>query len=187
MPEHDAVDPPTLSDGVVTLRAWSADDVPVLPGLIDGDEEIVRWLDMMPSPYTEQDAREWIERAAAGWRSGAFAPFAIVADGAVAGGLGFNTIDRESGAGEIGYWLTRAARGRGLTTRALLLAARWGFDGLGLERIQLRAEVRNLASCRVAEKAGFTREGVLRSARYNPRQDRRLDFALYSLLPGELD
>ena len=50
----------------------------------------------------------------------------------------------------------------------------------------MRAEAENVASCRVAEKAGFRREGVIRSSRYNPRLGRRMDFVLYSALPGEI-
>ncbi len=73
-----------------------------------------------------------------------------------------------------------------MTTRALRLVALWGFDALGLERIQVRAEAENAASCRVAENAGFRREGVIRSSRYNPRLGRRMDFVLYSALPGEI-
>jgi RimJ/RimL family protein N-acetyltransferase len=54
-------------------------------------------------------------------------------------------------------------------------------------RLQLRADEHNVASQRVAERTGFRREGVLRSARYNARQRRRVDFVIYSLLPGELE
>jgi len=180
-------DPP-LDDGVVALRPWRKDDVSVLPGLIDGDPEIERWLDLMPSPYSRRDAREWVARATDAWRSGHYLPFAMLdaGTGAVVGGLGFNSIDAENATGEIGYWLTAAARGRGLTTRALRLVTQWGFDALGLERVQVRAEVENVASCRVAERAGFRREGVIRSARFNARLGRRMDFVLYSALPGEL-
>jgi RimJ/RimL family protein N-acetyltransferase len=53
-------------------------------------------------------------------------------------------------------------------------------------RVQLRADEENAASKKVAENAGFTREGVLRSSRYNARLNRRVDFVMYSLLPGEL-
>jgi RimJ/RimL family protein N-acetyltransferase len=76
-------------------------------------------------------------------------------------------------------------RGRGVMTRALRLAARWALDD-GAARVQLRADVENLASRRVAEKAGFKLEGVLRSAHWNARLGRRQDWAMYSLLPGEL-
>ncbi len=180
-------DPP-LSDGVVELRPWRRDDVAVLPGLINGDPEIERWLELMPSPYTRKDAREWVARATEAWRTGLFLPFAVLdaKTGEVVGGLGFNSLDAESASGEIGYWLSAGARGRGLTTRALRLVTLWGFEALGLERIQVRAEAENVASCRVAEKAGYRREGVIRSSRYNPRLGRRMDFVLYSALPGEI-
>jgi RimJ/RimL family protein N-acetyltransferase len=55
-----------------------------------------------------------------------------------------------------------------------------------MNRLQLRADRLNVASQRVAEAAGFKREGVLRSVRFNPRQGRRVDFVLYSLLPDEV-
>jgi RimJ/RimL family protein N-acetyltransferase len=51
----------------------------------------------------------------------------------------------------------------------------------------LRADTDNVASQRVAEKAGFKREGVLRSVHFNPRQQRRVDFVMFSLLPSEID
>ncbi len=55
-----------------------------------------------------------------------------------------------------------------------------------MERLQLRADEENEPSNRVAQKAGFQREGVLRSSHYNPRLDRRVDFVLYSLLRREM-
>jgi RimJ/RimL family protein N-acetyltransferase len=55
-----------------------------------------------------------------------------------------------------------------------------------LERLELRAAVDNPASNRVAEKAGFTREGVLRAQRFNTRLGRRVDFVMWSLLREEL-
>jgi RimJ/RimL family protein N-acetyltransferase len=51
----------------------------------------------------------------------------------------------------------------------------------------LRADAENVASQRVAEKTGFKREGVLRSVHFNPRQQRRVDFVMFSLLPSEVD
>jgi RimJ/RimL family protein N-acetyltransferase len=69
-------------------------------------------------------------------------------------------------------------------TRALRLVSAHAFEQ-GAARVQLRADPENVASCRVAEKAGFTREGVLRSAHWNPRLGRRQDWAMFSLLPSE--
>ena len=72
-----------------------------------------------------------------------------------------------------------------MTTAVLWLIAAAAFSS-GAARVQLRAAVGNDASRRVAEKAGFSLEGVLRSSYWNPRLGRRVDWAMYSLLPGEL-
>lgn len=69
------------------------------------------------------------------------------------------------GVAEVGYWVRREARGRGYATRATRLVSESGIHELALSRIQLHAFPENVASQRVAEKAGFTREGILRSYR----------------------
>ncbi|MGN6430681.1 MAG: GNAT family N-acetyltransferase [Gaiellaceae bacterium] len=178
-------DPP-LSDGVVTLRPWTLGDVPAIARACN-EPEIARWIHQMPNPYSEHDAREYVLATRAGWNEGTGAFFAIVdaASGEPVGSIAIHIIDPVFGNVEVGYWAAARARGRGLTTRAVRLISRWAIDDVGAERVQLRADVHNAASLRVAEKAGFTREGTLRSAAYNQRQDRRIDYAVYSLLPGE--
>jgi ribosomal-protein-alanine N-acetyltransferase len=182
-----APDPP-LTDGVVTLRQWDVEDVPALIECVDGDEEMTLWMDAIPQPYLDAEASTWVDQATSFWRTGTSAPFAITdaATGAVLGGVGFGWAGEEQ-VGEVGYWLRSDARGRGLTSRAVKLLSDWAFRELGCQRLQLRADANNVASQRVAEKAGFTREGVLRSVHFNPRQQRRVDFVMFSLLPGELD
>ena len=175
-----------LTDGAVTARQWAEDDVPALVAAIDGDPEITSWLEMIPQPYTENEALAWVGAARTMWREGSGAPFAVTVEGDVVGSVGVNWIDRDQGVGDIGYWLKREARGKGYTTRAVRLVAGWAFK-CGCERVQLRADAANTASLAVAERAGFVREGVQRSARYNPRLARRMDFVVFSLLPGELD
>ena len=69
-----------------------------------------------------------------------------------------------------------------MATLALELIARFAFTELGAARVQLRTEPDNVASQRVAEKAGFTREGVLRSLL--EFKGRRRDAVMFSLLPG---
>ena len=183
-----AVPHPPLSDGVVTLRPWGDEDIPALVECIDGDEEIARWLDAIPQPYREPEAQAWVDQAASWWHDGSSAPFAVAESetGRILGSVGFGWVGDQR-VGEVGYWLRRDARGSGLTTRAVHLMSRWVFEELDCARLQLRADVLNLPSQRVAEKAGFTREGVLRSVHFNPRQDRRVDFVMFSLLPEELE
>ncbi len=182
-----APDPP-LSDGVVTLRQWRHDDVGELVACLDGDEEIARWLDMIPQPYGETEARLWVDQATSYWSEGTAAPFAVVGAGGgeLLGGVGFRWVGEEHGVGEVGYWIRERERGRGLTTRAVNLISRWACEELGCERLQLRADEENGPSQRVAEKAGFQREGVLRSVHYNARLNRRVNYVMYSLLRSEL-
>jgi RimJ/RimL family protein N-acetyltransferase len=71
-------------------------------------------------------------------------------------------------------------------SRALLLLCRYGFEQLGLERLELYTDPDNLASQRLADKVGFQREGVLRSHLLHP-DGRRRDSVMFSLLPGELE
>jgi RimJ/RimL family protein N-acetyltransferase len=178
---------PPLSDCLVTLRPWLERDVPAIASACQ-DEDLAWWLDQVPQPYGESDARTYVAMARRGWKEGTHAIFAITdADtGAVLGSIGINWLDRDNAVAEIGYWVGREARGRGVATRATRLASRWALTECGTKRLQLRADTRNVASQRVAESAGFRREGVLRSARFNARQGRRVDFVMYSLLPDEL-
>jgi [ribosomal protein S5]-alanine N-acetyltransferase len=84
----------------------------------------------------------------------------------------------------IGYWLTPAARGRGLATRAVGLLSRWGLRDGGLERVEAPVEPENRASVGVVERAGFVREGCLR--RYLELDGRAADALVYALIPGDL-
>jgi RimJ/RimL family protein N-acetyltransferase len=176
-----------LSDGVVTLRPWREADAAELVVALDSDAEIARWLDAIPQPYTKADARAWLAQAVHAWHDATGAPFAVVdaATGRLLGGMGVRWIDRGNGVGEVGYWVRASSRGQGVTTRALLLATRWAFERAGCQRLVLRADTLNLPSQRVAERAGFVREGIERSARFSPRQRRRVDFVVYSRLPGD--
>jgi RimJ/RimL family protein N-acetyltransferase len=173
----------------VTLRPWSEDDTDALVARIN-DRDVASFLDLVPQPYTTEDAREWFAISAEGWRAGTLAAFGIHVDSVdgAAGGIGVRFLgDLDEGCAEVGYWVGAEARGRGIATAATRAAAIWAFEAVpALERLQLRAAVENVASNRVAEKAGFTREGVLRAQRFNARLGRRVDFVMWSLLREEL-
>jgi RimJ/RimL family protein N-acetyltransferase len=85
----------------------------------------------------------------------------------------------ESGRGDVGYWVLSQHRGRGHATRGLRLAATWALHSLGWARVH-----DNERSLRVAEAAGFIREGVLRS--YSVIDGRRCDAVFFSLLPTDV-
>jgi RimJ/RimL family protein N-acetyltransferase len=100
---------------------------------------------------------------------------------AVGGGM-LHHLDAERQIVEIGYFVLPQARRRGIATTIARLLAEHAFS-LGIARVTAYVNVGNIASERVAERAGFTREGVVRSM---PKPDgRRVDKTLFSLLPGE--
>ncbi|MGH2724093.1 MAG: GNAT family N-acetyltransferase [Actinomycetota bacterium] len=176
--------PEDLSDGHVLLRLPGKDDVAAVTEACQ-DPDIPRWTEV-PAPYTERDARGWIAEAERAWDRGTGELSLVVVapdSGDLLGAIGLRVHDR-GGVGEVGYWVRREDRGRGVATRATRLLSLWAFATLGLSRIELFAAVENTPSCRVAERAGFRREGVLRS-RIAAKEGRH-DAAIYSLLPGDL-
>jgi RimJ/RimL family protein N-acetyltransferase len=179
----------TRSDGRITIRPWRRRDADALVRRIN-DPLVAAFLDQLPHPYTHADARAWFALADERWRDGTMAAFAIEVHGleGPVGGVGVHFFDGlDAGGAEVGYWVAEEARGLGVATAATRLAAAWAFEShRDLVRLQLRADVENAASNRVAEKAGFTREGVLRAQRYNARLGRRTDFAMWSLLREEV-
>jgi RimJ/RimL family protein N-acetyltransferase len=182
MPRLQLPDPP-LSDGEIVLRGWTLSDVPALTAACQ-DPEIPRWT-VVPSPYTERHARDFIEGCAGDRSAGRELALAIVdREGTLLGAIGVGRFDWDDGRAEIGYWIAREARRRAVGVRATRLLARWALTDLGLERLELLANPENEASQRLAERAGFTREGVLR--RYRRRHGRREDLVMFSLLAEDL-
>jgi RimJ/RimL family protein N-acetyltransferase len=176
------VDP--LVEGDTSLRPWRDDDLPALAE--NGrDPDVTRWMGL-PQQYREADARGYLMSRYDGLHAGVRAPFAIVATdgGDLLGSIALAHFTWEDRRGEVGYWLGGGARGRGHATRAVRLICGWGFATLRLERIELQAAVGNPASQRVAERAGFRREAVLRS-RWATFGGERHDMVCFGLLAGD--
>lgn len=172
-----------LNDGRVRLRRWRVSDIPALVEAAR-DPEVPRWT-VVPSPYSDGEARAFVAGQNERMSRGEAAPFAVVGaeDGGFLGSIEITLLDRRSGRGEIGYWVAAAARRQGVALRALGVISEWALGELGLERLELLVEPENGPSQGVAEAAGYTREGVLRS--YRPMKGRRPDFVVFSLLPSD--
>ncbi len=171
-------DPP-LGDEAVLLRPPGDSDAPAIAAACT-DPEIARWVPI-PVPYTLADAEAFLEIVNDGWATGRHATFAIEerATGRLVGMIGL-----DSGAvperASVGYWLAPSARGRGLAARAVRLVADWAFADPVLERLELTTLVGNDPSGRVALRAGFRREGILR--RFLPFRERRVDAVMYAMI-----
>ena len=174
---------PPLTDGEIRLRAWRASDAPAVTAACQ-DPEIPRWT-VVPHDYEERHAREFIAGTAANLVHGRELDLAMVdGDDRLLGALGISNFDWTDLTAEIGYWIAADARGRGIGTRATRMLAEWALTSLGLERLELLAHPDNEASQRLAERAGFTREGTLR--RYRRRHGVREDLVMFSMLAEDL-
>jgi RimJ/RimL family protein N-acetyltransferase len=166
----------------VELRPLSAAHLGDVAELI-ADPETLRFT-RIPEPPPDGFAREWIARYERGRATGEREAFAILGgDGAFVGIALAPVIDAEAAEAELGYMVAAHARGRGVATAALRLLTRWAFEERGIQRAVLHIDVGNPASRRVAERAGYTLEGVLRSTYV--KQGRRSDTELWSRLPTD--
>lgn len=173
-----------LSDGVVTLRLKEQADVDAIVATTQ-DPLIPRYT-RVTEENSQEDVRRWLEDSEQERQTGQGVHVLVTdaEDANVLGAVSLHAIDYENRLAEIGYWVAAGARGRGVAVRAVRLIARHGFRTLPLERISIGADVENEASCRVAERAGFTREGILRS--WICIKGRQADAVQFSLLRGEL-
>lgn len=111
---------------------------------------------------TQDSTREFAEETERLREEGMSYQFVIRDDAGVVGAGGVEIHGAEQRLGEVGYWIRTDRTGRGYATEAVIAVVDFAFSELGLYRLELRAGVENGASQRVAEKAGFRREGRLR-------------------------
>jgi RimJ/RimL family protein N-acetyltransferase len=151
---------PVLTGRRVRLRPWRPDDAPAVHAACQ-DPELQRWTEV-PVPYLPEHAAEFVGPVAATtWADGG-ALFAVedLGDGGLVGAMTLFGV--RDGVGAVGYWTAPERRGQGLTGEALRLLSSWALDVAGVRRVELIADPANTGSCRVAESAGFSAEGVLR-------------------------
>jgi RimJ/RimL family protein N-acetyltransferase len=173
---------PALTDGAVVLRPWVAGDLAALVAICD-DPDVARFTPL-PVPYTEADGRTWLAADLGRMQAGEELSLAIhEPGGGPVGSIGVRVGDSDRDVAELGYLVARPARGRGVATRSVRLLAEWVLREWRSARLQLTTSPDNAASQRVAEAAGFRREGVLRSWAEN--RGRRVDLVMYSRLPGD--
>ncbi|MCU0758401.1 MAG: GNAT family N-acetyltransferase [Steroidobacteraceae bacterium] len=176
-----------LSDGVVALRPWATGDAPALyEAARESIEAVGAWLTWLDALYAPRDAERWVTASQQHWLQGSEYRFAVrdAADDRLLGGAGLNHINRTHAFGNLGYWVRTGATGRGVATRATRLVARFGLATAGLGRIEILTATDNVASQRVATKAGATFEAVLRDRLLV--RGRRIPARLYSLVEADL-
>jgi [ribosomal protein S5]-alanine N-acetyltransferase len=171
---------PTLRTARLMLRPFTLDDAPAIERLAGAYEVALNTL-LIPHPYPEGAAAEWIESHQQSFEEDKIQHFAIDAGGELVGAIGL--IFKGEGVAEIGYWIGVPYWGRGYATEAAQAVVRHGFETCGLQRIFAGHFVRNAQSGRVLQKAGMRYEGTLR--RHQPKWGELLDIAFYGVLREE--
>jgi RimJ/RimL family protein N-acetyltransferase len=170
--------------GPIRLRPPIAADLDAIVAACQ-DPESIRWT-TIPRPYARGDAEFFVGPHAQGrWARGDGAVYAIAGPGDAYAGAMELRMTADPDVADVGFLVAPHARGRGYAPAALRAVCAWGFDSLGLARVQWRAYVGNDGSLRVAQKAGFTVEGVTRAGLAH-RSGRR-DTWVGSLLPADLE
>ena len=169
---------PELRSERLLLRPFRFDDVDDVFAYAT-DPEWGRHLPV-PVPYTRPDAEEFVARCILADPENRL-EWAVVHEGTVSGGV--TLITQLPGTAELGYSIARPLWGQGLTTEGAQAVIAYGFEELGLTRIQAYADIRNAGSWRVMEKLGMQREGLLRSNRVVHGE--RTDDVIYALLREE--
>lgn len=159
--------PADASVGELTLRPWTDDDV---EPLIEAyrDPLLRRWTRI---PITNaHEARQWLDLQKRGLDTAERISFAVdeTQPEPVGCRLLANVVlkldARDPSRAEVGFWTAAPGRGRGIAPRAVGMLTTWAFDiftDAGLDRLELLHDVRNPASCRVAEKARYEFDRVL--------------------------
>jgi ribosomal-protein-serine acetyltransferase len=176
-----------LIEGPLLIRPYRAEDASALYEAVrESIPEVSLWLPWCHPKYSIEESREFIGSRELASQGGEWYSFGIFEtdSGGFLGGVGINFINRVHQMANLGYWVRTSAAGRGVATAATRMAARFGFEQLGLRRIEIVAAVANVPSQRVAEKAGARREGVLR--RRLLIRGESVDAVLFSLLQEDL-
>jgi RimJ/RimL family protein N-acetyltransferase len=174
---------PTLEAGPFRLRPFTLADVDAVREA-SGDP-LIPLITTVPAAFSEDEGRRFIERQWSRAEQGTGYSFAIAdadTDHGV-GQIGLWLKDLGEGRASVGYWVVRSARGRRAAATALKALALWGLHDLRIPRLELYVEPWNTASVMTAERAGFVREGLLRS--WQAVGGTRRDMYMYARLPGD--
>lgn len=164
-----------------TLRPWRKADAASLVTYADNLNVARQLRDRFPHPYTNADARHYIQSVADVRPTSSFAIALPGAGGDAIGGIGFSAgADVERFSAEIGYWLGEPFWGRGIAAEAIVLVSAYAFATCNMLRLFALPFADNTRSIRVLEKAGYTREAILRSSSVKDGVPR--DQALYALV-----
>jgi RimJ/RimL family protein N-acetyltransferase len=178
---------PVLHDDRLTLQRFTRRDALTLDEAIkESLNELNQWLPWARLDYTSSDTTAFIRESIQAWKEERAWDYSIRYNEDPRhhiGNISFWTVSKLGKIAEIGYWVRTGSTSRGVCTQAVRLLLEEMFNSLGYHKIVLRIAVGNDASDRVAEKLGFTREGILREELLI--RGNWVDHTLWSLLDRE--
>ncbi len=151
--------------------------------VFDNREYLREWLPWVDSMQTVSNFKNYISDSKKRATDKTDFGFAIVIDKNIVGRIGMHHINQQNKIGEIGYWLADGMQGKGIVTKCCTAIAKFGFNELGLNRIEIKCGVGNHRSRAIAEKLKFKEEGILRQAEW--LNGKFIDLHLYSMLKEE--
>jgi ribosomal-protein-serine acetyltransferase len=182
-PDHNKV---SLTDGKIILRPYRMSDAAdVYQAIRESIKEVGAWLPFAHEGYAIKETKDWLKKRKPEWKKGFNYDFGIfdAKDGSFLGGCGLNGPIWITRLANLGYWVRTSRIGQGVAPAAARLLAKWGFDVLKLNRIEIVVAVGNEKSLRTAAKAGAQREGVLRNRLI--LRDIPQDAVMHSLIPDD--
>lgn len=179
--------PDTLTTQRFLLRRFSRRDAePLLEAVESSLAELSDWMPWAHMNYGRDDASGFVRDSQSSWKEGRAYDFAIRRPEDIdhhLGNVSIWSVSRLGRVAEIGYWIRTGDTSSGVATEVTRRLLKVGFDDLFMHKINLRIAVGNRRSERVAEKLGFSREGILREELMI--KSRWVDHTLYSLLESE--
>lgn len=177
------IGPFTLTSGVV-VRAWARVDAKGILQVVEASRDrLARWMPWVPFATTVQDFEDFIDRAGDQALQGTGINLGLFADETIVGAVGASIGSLNFDEADVGYWLAPSHEGAGVASEAVSQVLDWLFIERNMHRITIRAAIANQRSRAVAERLGFTYEGILRGSLL--LEGEHVDAALYSLLAPE--
>jgi [ribosomal protein S5]-alanine N-acetyltransferase len=181
--QDDRVPPqrmPVIEHAPVLLREFGDGDIGVV--LSAAADPLIPLITTVPAGGGPDQALAYIQRQRQRLASGDGYSFAIadITTGEAVGQIGLWLRDLPAGRASTGYWIGPGHRRRGYAAAALAAITGWGLALEGIHRIELHVEPWNQGSWRAAERAGYQREGLLRS--WQQVGDQRRDMYVYSVI-----
>lgn len=168
---------------LIKLRPWCDNDIDSLTKYANDSKIADNLRDGFPQPYTKEAGEEFLKNA--NETPDKKRIFAIEVDGEAAGSISVFVLDNvHRKTAEIGYWLGVPFWNRGIMTGAIEHVTKFCFSEFDIYRLFAQPYARNIGSCHILEKCGYTCEGILRSNIY--KNGLIFDSCMYSIIKGEV-